>query len=1518
MARRELWKAVIAVGWACIALHFPFTIAQNNINWEVQRYDGWYNNLAFHNRGSAGCPLMRLMPARYGDGVYQAVQEPDVPNARDISNIISNGSSGLPSLRNTTVLSVFFGYHVMFEIVDDRKPGCPPEFFDVPIPPGDPIFDPNRNGNVRLLFQRSAWDRNSGRSPNNPRIQMNQVTAWIDGSSIYGSSHSWCDELRSFSDGKLASGSKPLLPKPSTGKLPMWNHPDPSTGDTGLQGFYDFGNTRANENPFIMAVNIIWFRYHNHLAAKLKEKQPTWSDEDLFQNARKRVIATLQNIALYEWLPAYLGTNVSNYNGYKKFVDPGISPGFQAAAMRFGATMVPPGVYMRNKTCSFRNNMGPNKSKTLALRVCNNYWKRQKPELPSEAVIDELIFGMASQIAEKEDNIVVEDLRDYLYGPLKFSRSDLVALTIQHGRDNGLPTFNAMRQAFQLPPVKNWTLIDTIFESLQRQYGKNPDKLETWPGGLLETNGAPGELFTKITIDQFERIRDGDRFWFENPQNGLFTTEEIQQIRNTKFFDVLAVTLNTTTDEIQQNVFFWNTGDPCQQPKQLTVADFEPCTKAISLNYFEGSGAPFGIIIVILCCLPLVCLIPAFIVALYRKRKFKKVQRRSRKCSSKYLYSLLFPCLVCEWQGPTEPLRPVHLRLDANKSIKVLDNKQHLIRIINLNEEMELAKSNNNDQRVLLIKVPKEYDLVMFFDTEEDCTDFIETLQNFLEESGFVLRMVEMAEKTILKEAITKLHRSQVLDTFFRHVFAQVMRGTLEHFSFSQKAKESLNCELTRAEFAEALSLKEDSTFVEQMFLLADKDGNGYLSFREFMDIFIIFMKGSPEEKSKLMFRMYDVDGNGVLSKEEFSILLRSFIEISNNCLSKMQAEEIMDSLYREAGFQDKPDLTWEDFHYLFRDHVSALKFAQLNVKGQHNIKTSNFCTEVQWIIRSNMSCLFLQSPLFTYQMIHLFNSSRPRPYTEAKREKYNRSKVHQKVQQFKRFIENYRRHIVCVLIFYGIAAGLFVERAYHYAINAEESGIPQNTYVGIIISRGSAACVSFMYSYILLTMCRNLITFLRETFLNYYIPFDAAVDFHRLVAMSAVVLAIFHSAGHGVNVYTFCVSSLSNLACMFPSVFIDDGSELPQKFYWWFFQTIPGMTGVLLLIVLAIIYVFASRHFRRISFRAFWVTHHLYVVLYILVLVHGSSNLIQRQSFYLYFIVPALIYLVDKLISLSRKKKEVSVVNAELQPSGVTYLEFKRPQDFEYKSGQWVRIACLALGTDEYHPFTLTSAPHEDSLSLHIRAVGPWTTQLRETYSPEHLSKLGIIPKIYLDGPFGEGHQEWNQFEVSVLVGGGIGVTPFASILKDLVFKSTINSKITCKKVYFIWVTRTQRQFEWMADIIREVEENDKNDLVSVHIYITQLAEKFDLRTTMLYICERHFQKVSNKSLFTGLRSITHFGRPQFVPFFNSLQEVHPEVGKIGVFSCGPPGLTKNVEKACQQINKRDQAHFIHHYENF
>ncbi|CAB4024429.1 dual oxidase 2-like, partial [Paramuricea clavata] len=95
---------------------------------------------------------------------------------------------------------------------------------------------------------------------------------------------------------------------------------------------------------------------------------------------------------------------------------------------------------------------------------------------------------------------------------------------------------------------------------------------------------------------------------------------------------------------------------------------------------------------------------------------------------------------------------------------------------------------------------------------------------------------------------------------------------------------------------------------------------------------------------------------------------------------------------------------------------------------------------------------------------------------------------------------------------------------------------------------------------------------------------------------------------------------------------------------------------------------------------------------------------------------------------------------------------------------------------------------------------------------------------------------------------------------------------------VYFLWVTRSQKHFEWLTDIIREVEEKDSNDLASVHIFVTQFYREFDLRTTMLYICERHFQKMLGKSLLTGLLSTTHFGRPDFMPFLESLSTTtHP-----------------------------------------
>uniref|UniRef100_A0A452UXI8 NAD(P)H oxidase (H2O2-forming) n=1 Tax=Ursus maritimus TaxID=29073 RepID=A0A452UXI8_URSMA len=1452
----------LALAWTLLVGSWTSVGTQNPISWEVQRFDGWYNNLMEHRWGSKGSRLQRLVPASYADGVYQPLGEPHLPNPRDLSNTAMRGPAGQASLRNRTVLGVFFGYHVLSDLVSVETPGCPAEFLNIHIPPGDPVFDPDRRGNVVLPFQRSRWDPETGQSPSNPRDLVRR-------------------------DGR----------GPGFWLLPCGPASRPA-----------FAAERGNRDPFLQAPGLLWGRYHNLCAQRLAREHPQWGDEELFQQARERVTATYQNIVLYEWLPTR----------HNPFLDPSISPEFLAASEQFFSTMVPPGVYMRNASCHFQEVINRNSSTSRALRVCNSYWSRKHPNLRRAEDVDALLLGMASQIAEREDHVVVEDVLDFWPGPLKFSRTDHLAGCLQRGRDLGLPSYTKAREPLGLPPITRWQDITpalsqsnhTVLESTAALYNRDLSRLKLIPGGLLESHGDPGPLFSAIVLNQFVRLRDGDRYWFENTSNGLFSEEEIAEIRNTSLRDVLVAVTNLNPSALQPNVFFWHTGDPCPQPRQLSTKGLPACAPSIMRDYFEGSGFGFGVTIGTLCCFPL-----GKSDTYSSRGKTAGLLGKGRPSVPKK--GPVSPAL--EWQGHKEPSRPVLVHLQPGQMC-VVDGRLSVLRTIQLRppQQVNLILSGNRGRRALLLKIPKEYDLVLLFNLEEERQVLVEHLRGALKESGLRFQEWELREQELMRAAVTREQRSHLLETFFRHLFSQVLdinqadAGTLPLDS-SQKVREALTCELSRAEFAESLGLKPQDMFVESMFSLADKDGNGYLSFREFLDILVVFMKGSPEERSRLMFCMYGFDGNGLISKDEFIRMLRSFIEISNNSLP---------GLWALSCSQDQLCVTGVEVPEVIKDlcrRASYISQEKICPSPRVSARCPHSNADVEWTAQR------LQCPMDTdppQEIRRRFGkkvtSFQPLLFTEAHREKFQRSRRHQTLQQFKRFIENYRRHIGCVAVFYAISGGLFLERAYYYGFGAHHMGITDTTRVGIILSRGTAASISFMFSYILLTMCRNLITFLRETFLNRYVPFDAAVDFHRLIASTAIVLTVLHSAGHVVNVYLFSISPLSVLSCLFPGLFHDDGSEFPQKYYWWFFQTVPGLTGVLLLVVLAIMYVFASHHFRRCSFRGFWLTHHLYVLLYVLLIIHGSFGLIQLPRFHIFFLVPALIYVGDKLVSLSRKKVEISVVKAELLPSGVTHLQFQRPQGFEYKSGQWVRIACLDLGTTEYHPFTLTSAPHEDTLSLHIRVAGPWTTRLREIYSPPTGGGCARYPKLYLDGPFGEGHQEWHKFEVSVLVGGGVGVTPFASILKDLVFKSSVSCQVFCKKIYFIWVTRTQRQFEWLADIIREVEENDRQDLVSVHIYITQLAEKFDLRTTMLYICERHFQKVLNRSLFTGLRSITHFGRPPFEPFFKSLQEVHPQVRKIGVFSCGPPGMTKNVEKACQLINKQDRTHFSHHYENF
>ena len=99
---------------------------------------------------------------------------------------------------------------------------------------------------------------------------------------------------------------------------------------------------RTNQNPALLSFGILFYRWHNVLAGRVQAEHPEWSDEDVFQRARRINIATLQNIIAYEYLPAFIGDNLETYAGYRQDVHPGISHVFQSAAFRWRSVEIFP------------------------------------------------------------------------------------------------------------------------------------------------------------------------------------------------------------------------------------------------------------------------------------------------------------------------------------------------------------------------------------------------------------------------------------------------------------------------------------------------------------------------------------------------------------------------------------------------------------------------------------------------------------------------------------------------------------------------------------------------------------------------------------------------------------------------------------------------------------------------------------------------------------------------------------------------------------------------------------------------------------------------------------------------------------------------------------------------------------------------------------------------------------------------------------------------------------------------
>eukprot|EP00095_Tigriopus_kingsejongensis_P000525 snap_masked-scaffold356_size197960-processed-gene-0.10 protein:Tk00525 transcript:snap_masked-scaffold356_size197960-processed-gene-0.10-mRNA-1 annotation:"Peroxidasin" len=532
---------------------------------------GRCNNLARPNWGKHLVPLRRYFGPVYDDGVarpkIRSVTGPPLPNVRSVSTRVHHDASNLDT--RFTLMLMQWGQFLDHDITstpsirglngsvldcsgceaNGRHPGCYP----ILVPRADkyfPVREPRSGARKCIPFTRSL----PGQTKLGPREQLNQNTAYLDASHLYGSHPCRLDDLRLHQKGHLRVLEHPKS-KVFKDLMPRNKENEECRSLLGL--CFHTGDDRSNEQPGLTSMHTLFLREHNRLADRLLAVNPLWNDEKTFQEARKILMAINQHISYKEFLPRVLGSGITSAfgldlesQGYYQNYDPSCSADihneFATAAFRFGHSLIRPMFSMFSSTMKAMKDAG------VSLRHHFN-----NPDVVyGSHFIDQVIRGMVMTPMEQFDSSITEELTNHLFQERgkAFSGMDLAALNLQRGRDHGLPGYTKYRElclekfksngfnqtpAEMFQPIREWTDLKDAFSpdvaAILSSLYRHVDDIDLFTGGLAELplNGAVvGPTFACLIADQFQKVRQCDRFWYETPDENLrFAPEQLQEIR---------------------------------------------------------------------------------------------------------------------------------------------------------------------------------------------------------------------------------------------------------------------------------------------------------------------------------------------------------------------------------------------------------------------------------------------------------------------------------------------------------------------------------------------------------------------------------------------------------------------------------------------------------------------------------------------------------------------------------------------------------------------------------------------------------------------------------------------------------------------------------------------------------------------------------------------------------------------------------------------------------------------------
>ncbi|CAD7698281.1 unnamed protein product [Ostreobium quekettii] len=476
-------------------------------------------------------------------------------------------------------------------------------------------------------------------------------------------------------------------------------------------------------------------------------------------------------------------------------------------------------------------------------------------------------------------------------------------------------------------------------------------------------------------------------------------------------------------------------------------------------------------------------------------------------------------------------------------------------------------------------------------------------------------------------------------------------------------------------EFKKAAEIKSDF-FASRLFKAIDTDGNSLVTCDEFVNFMYTLECQDMRGRLQILFNVYDMDGSGGLTLDELIELLLASVQESNSQMELEVVEHLAQTIMDSFDVDGDGEISFEEF-------VEA---------------TSKYPDLVVGLTLANLGKDSRKRRLSVWGGI---------TYTLQ--------------QPFRTVINNPQRTLWLVVLIASLMA------MFYWRLSMYMHG-PKCDLMGwtLPLAKGCGQMIKLTTTLILLPVSRATMTWLRATPLRHIIPFDDAMQFHILLGTLGFVFAWIHTLAHVNDIYKWGDRHHSEL---FKAAFPE---EQRQPSHMELCMSLVAVTGMIQLISYSLVFLTASNWPRRApwmvntrlgkylnNFKLIWRVHHLAAVYIVSLLFHPMPNLPDESNewgysdVWVWVGVPVFIYILERIARLYRQTKDVQILCAELLPGKVFSLMLTKPKGFEYKTGMYLYVMCPTISQWEWHPFSITSAPGADHLSLHIRVVGDWTEEL-------------------------------------------------------------------------------------------------------------------------------------------------------------------------------------------------------------